>query len=303
VDGAYKKGGQVIKQRLIKSSALGGFSLSIIALLNTPAPGFWLGAEQAQGQVFQAQRRRLQERPIVRRNSPNPRRPLQSSPIHPPAIGPLATALASCDKEQQSKGPFVLPGAKGDITLDGCYRGRDHLNCTFDALTTEAKALLEGYGNVIEARYTDVKNVDGICGIKPDKLGLDRKNALDFSNRFKVFKTYYKERTSCTSKIAESLNKVTLRDIPQSPEILKSMTDAFLGEVKDVSDVQAEVAELAEKIDSASKAMTAINLVHHAMCPKDEGVPARQKDQHVGGADMGSDGDKTVAMEKRKQNQ
>lgn len=294
----------MINQRLLRALTLGSFSLSVIALLNTSAPGFWLGAEQPQGQVAQPQARRSPGQPAVKRSPPDSRRSAPSSSVSTPAVGPLARALASCDKERQSKGPFVLPGSNGDITLDGCYRGRDHLNCTFEALSSEAKALSEGYSGVIEARYTDVKNVDGICGIKQNKLDLDRKNATEFSSRFKIFSTSYKERTICINKIAESLNKVTLRDMPQAPEVLKSMINAFLGEAKDVSDVQAEVSDLAEKIDSAGKAMTAINLVHHTMCPKDEGVPVSQKDEHViGGAVMDSYADKTVAIEKRQQNQ
>ena len=47
-------------------------------------------------------------------------------------------ALASCDKEPQSS-DLILPRAKGDLKLDRCYRGRDHLVCSFNALLQEAK--------------------------------------------------------------------------------------------------------------------------------------------------------------------
>src|SRR5437763_1751965 len=51
---------------------------------------------------------------------------------------PLESALAACDKAAEGYEPTSLPGAKREIKLDQCYRGRDHLVCTFSAILAEA---------------------------------------------------------------------------------------------------------------------------------------------------------------------
>jgi hypothetical protein len=81
----------------------------------------------------------------------------------------------------------------------------------------------------VEAHYPDVNNIDGICSIKPNNLATDLQQAIDFNNRFKALKAEYSVRTSCASKIGQSLKDVTLRDMAQAPEILKSMIDSIEG--------------------------------------------------------------------------
>jgi hypothetical protein len=172
-----------------------------------------------------------------------------------------------------------LPGPKGEVKLDRCYRGRDHLVCSFNALLTEAKSLIDDYGKIVEARYPDVSNVDGVCGIKPDNLATDLQSATDFSNRFKALKAEYNVRTSCASKIGQSLKDVTLRDMAQAPEILKSMIDSMEGDVKGISVAQAKVVDLAEKIDASQKAIITIRMIHRTMCLKDQRAVSQGKDR------------------------
>src|SRR5207245_11354538 len=93
-------------------------------------------------------------------------------------------ALAYCDKESESSEALTLPGAKGEVKLDRCYRGRDHLVCSFNALLKEAKSLIDDYGKIVEAHYPEVSNVGGICGIKPDGLAAAQQNATAFTTPF-----------------------------------------------------------------------------------------------------------------------
>ncbi len=186
----------------------------------------------------------------------------------------MGTALASCDKGSESSESLILPGPKGEVKLDRCYRGRDHLVCSFNALLTEAKSLIEDYGKIVDARYPDVSNVDGVCSMKPDNLTTDLQQATDFANRFRALKAEYSVRTNCASKIGQSLKDVTLRDMAQAPDILKSMIDSIDGDVKGIAVAQAKVVELAEKIDSSQKAITTIRMIHRTMCLKDQRVVA-----------------------------
>ena len=178
-------------------------------------------------------------------------------------------ALASCDKEPQSS-DLILPGAKGDLKLDRCYRGRDHLVCSFNALLQEAKSLLEDYRKIVEARYPEVSNVGDICTIKPNSLTADMQSATDFANRFKILKAEYDARINCANKIGQSLKDVTLPDMVQAPGILKSMIDAIEGDVRTVSIEQAKVVELAERIDTSQKAMGTIRKIHRSICLQDQ---------------------------------
>ena len=232
---------------------------------------------------------RAQERPVAQRPAPALTRPpsqplsqdstLVALSVSEPTGGALGTALASCDKGSEGSEALILPGPKGEVKLDRCYRGRDHLVCSFNALLTEAKSLIEGYGKIVEARYPDVNNVDGVCSIKPDNLATDLQSAIDFTNRFKALKAEFNVRTNCASKIGQSLKDVTLRDMAQAPEILKSMIDSIEGDIKGISVAQAKVVELAEKIDSSQKAIATIRMIHRAMCLKDQRAVSQGKDR------------------------
>jgi len=199
-------------------------------------------------------------------------------PVREPT-GALGTALAACDKDSESSEPLTLPGARGEVKLDRCYRGRDHLVCSFNALLKEAKSLIESYGKIVEARYPEVSNVEGVCAIKPDNLAADLQNAVDFIARFKALKAEYDARTNCATKISQSLRDVTLPDMAQAPGILKSMIESIEGDAKGVSVVQVKVVEIADRIDSAQKAMVTIRKIHRTMCLKDQHALSQADDR------------------------
>ena len=249
---------RISKRGRVKSSALWAVPLIVAGLLCLPALG------------WAKERREPPPAPATGQPAAPPDPAPAAAPAREPTGGALGTALASCDKASESSEPLTLPGAKGEVKLDRCYRGRDHLVCSFNALLNEAKSLIEDYGKIVEARYPDVSNVDGICGIKPDNLATDLQNATDFTGRFKALKAEYDARINCASKIGQSLRDVTLPDMAQAPGILKSMIDSIEGDVKGVSVIQAKVVELAEKIDTSQKAMVTLRKIHRTMCLKDQ---------------------------------
>ena len=132
--------------------------------------------------------------------------------------GNLATELASCDKGNERSEPLKLQGSKGEIKLDRCYRGRDHLACSFHALLREAKALFEDYAKIIQADYPNLDNVAAVCSLQPNDLAENLKNATAFNGRFKILKTEYTLRASCASKFEQSLRDVTLPDMARGQE-------------------------------------------------------------------------------------
>jgi hypothetical protein len=186
--------------------------------------------------------------------------------------GSLATELASCDKGTERSEPLRLPGAKGEIKLDRCYRGRDHLVCSFHALLREAKALFNDYGKIVQADYPNLDNVAAVCSLQPDDLAANLKNASAFNARFKILKSEYALRAACASKFEQSLRDVMLPDMAHGQDILKSLVDSLQADIKDVIAVQKEVSDLANKIEASQKAMTTIRNIHPSICKRDQSV-------------------------------
>ena len=238
-------------------------------------PALW--SSVAWGQQSRIEFAQVQTEPRTQRPRANPivrPKPVQPSPpnLAPVALpvtdpnSPLGSALASCDRGPEASEPLSLPGANGEVKLDRCYRGRDPLVCSFNALRTEASFLLEDSRKIVEAKYPHVSNVYGVCSMKPDTLATDLQNASDFNTRFKALKAEYDARINCANRVGQSLRDVTLPDMAQAPAILKSMIDTIEGDMKSVSAIQAQVVELAENIDSSRKAMVTIQKIHRTMC-------------------------------------
>ena len=215
---------------------------------------------------------------------------LQPAPVQPaaPIVVPVAmpvtdansalgSELASCDKLSDGFEPIALPGARGDVKLDRCYRGRDHLVCSFSALLTEARSLLDNYKRITDVNYPDLGNLDAVCGIQSSTLATDMESASDFSARFKSLKVQYEARVSCAGSVQQSFRSVTLSDMAQAPDLLKSMIDTIEADMKGISDTQAQAAGLAEKIDAAQKAMATIRKVHRTMCAKNRIIGAENR--------------------------
>src|ERR1700730_2301969 len=106
-----------------KSSVRWVMLLAVVGSLHTPASGFWSGTGWA---------RERREAPII----PMTGQPASPDPtpgglrLHEPTGGALGTARASCDKGAEIPEALTLPGARGEVKLDRCYRGRDQLVCS-----------------------------------------------------------------------------------------------------------------------------------------------------------------------------
>jgi hypothetical protein len=210
-------------------------------------------------------------------NSPPPRQELQrpeptaTLPVNPitfPATDPssaLGQALASCEPKADAS-ELSLPAVRGEIKLDRCYRGRDHLVCQLNALTAEAKSLLENYRRIVDANYPEARDVNGICSINPNALDSDLQNATEFETRWKALKAEYEPRSACANRIHQSLTQVAFPDMTQGPSLVKSMADTLDGDLKGVSEVQSKLSELAEKVVYSHKAIATLQKIHRAMC-------------------------------------
>ncbi len=263
--------------------------LATVTLLYDPLPGFWSSA--AWGQQSPTQLNPIQAQAEPRRRAPAAQPPLvepsapNRTPIALPVANPasaLGNALVSCDKEAEGFEPVSLPGARGEIKLDRCYRGRDHLVCSFSALLSEAKLLLANYSKISDANYPELGSVDDLCKKTPDDLAADLQSATEFTDRFKALKAEYDARANCANRIQQLLRDITLPDMTQAPAILKSMIDTIEGDIKGVSAAQAQLVEFAGRMNTSQKAIITIQKVHRTMCVRNQSTKVDAQDRGNG---------------------
>jgi hypothetical protein len=259
--------------------------LTTLTLLCSPLPGFWSSDVWGQQSPTQLNTPAPAQAEPRRHVAPRPAPAAQPSllapstlnltPIALPVPNPettLGTALLSCNKEAEGYEPASLPGARGEIKLDQCFRGRDHLVCSFNALLSEAQSLLEDYPKIVEANYPAIGNVEDVCRRTPESLATDLERAIDFATRFHALKAEYDARYNCATRVEASFRDVTMPDMAQAPSLLKSMIESIEGDIKGVSAAQAQLSELAVKMNSSHKAILTIQKVHRAICVRNSSV-------------------------------
>jgi hypothetical protein len=227
----------------------------------------WQQQSQQQQQRHAQVRRAAAKINPPERTNPIPETPMAAPPS--PAIdkaSALGQAIAACNQDSAVEEAFTLPGLKGEITLDRCYKGRAHLICVLTALNTEAKSLTATYTKIVDAKYPDLTTVAGVCQINPQGLATDIAGSEDFAKRFKELQSQYAAATNCAGNVEQAFKNVTLNDMTQAPEVLNSMIASIDGDLAKVSKVHEQISDLSAKMELANKAMKSVTKIHRAMC-------------------------------------
>jgi hypothetical protein len=206
-----------------------------------------------------------------------------TTPAAPPSpaidkTSALGQALAACNQDIAAQETFTLPGLKGEVTLDRCYKGRAHLICVFTALSTEAKSLTSAYTNIVDANYPDINTVDAVCKLNAETLKSNIVGSNDFAKKFQELKSQYDAATNCAGNVQQAFKNVTLTDMAQAPEIIKSMVGSIDDDIAKASESHKQVSELAEKMELSKRAIKTITKIYHAMCV--QGRAAAQTSEH-----------------------
>jgi hypothetical protein len=183
----------------------------------------------------------------------------------------LGQPLALCNQDAAVQETFTLPGLKGEVTLDRCYKGRAHLICVFTALGKEAQSLTDTYTKIVDAKYPDLNSVDdGICKLNPETLASHSVGSEDFAKRFKELKSQYEVAINCAGNVEQAFKDATLTEMTQPPEIIKSMAASVDSDIAKTSEVHKQVSDLAEKMELSKKAMKTVTKIHHALCTNEK---------------------------------
>ena len=185
---------------------------------------------------------------------------------------PLAQALQDCNVKPS---PSVkLPGAKGAIELNQCYRGREHLSCMLAALLAEANSIKQDYADIVSADYPNLKTLDLICQITPDRLAEHSKALQTFGERWALLRKEYAARLECTNSVEDSLRSMSLADMSYGADLIKSMVESFRDELTQVSMAQKDVLNISDKMNAADKAIEDIIQIRSGVCGDvSKGVP------------------------------
>ncbi len=177
---------------------------------------------------------------------------------------PLAQALQECNAKPSV--PIKLPGAKGAIELNRCYRGRDHLSCMVGALLTEANSIKQDYADIISADYPNLKTLDSICQLSPERLAEHSKALQTFRERWTLLRKEYAARLECTNSVEDSLRNLSLADMSYGADLVKSMVESLRNELTQVSLAQKDVLTLDDKMNAAQKAIEDIVEIRGGVC-------------------------------------
>ena len=128
--------------------------------------------------------------------------------------------------------------------------------------------MTDEFTRIVDQRYPEVTNLEEICKIDFEALVNDSAGSTEFAKRFASARSEYEARTGCANKVKQSIQDVTLPDLVQAPEVIKSLIEAVDREINRVSVVQEQVSGLAAKIDSSYKSIAVLQKIHRAMCLK-----------------------------------
>jgi len=177
---------------------------------------------------------------------------------------PLAQSLQECNAKPSV--PIKLSGAKGAIELNRCYRGRDHLSCMVAALLAEANSIKQDYADIVAADYPDLKTLDSICQISPEKLAEHAKALQTFRDRWTLLRREYAARLDCTNTVEDALRNLSLADMSYGADLVKSMVESLRNELTQVAVAQKDVLTLDDKLNAAQKAIENIQQIRGGVC-------------------------------------
>jgi hypothetical protein len=197
-----------------------------------------------------------------------PKRPRQAPVSRPTAAtaGEAATPTASCD-QQFPRTDLVLPGPRGPIKLDSCYRGREHFVCSVNAIIAESQRLRSEYEKIVQMNYPSFKTIDPVCRLSSESVATDIHLVNDFFPRFRAVKSAFDRQANCAVTIGRTIKELNLASLTNGADIVRSMGEAIDGDMKHVPDERQNSADLAETIEAARKSLEAIEKLHAAMCP------------------------------------
>jgi hypothetical protein len=195
-----------------------------------------------------------------------PQRTRQIPVVRPTTATPESgSPTASCDQQFQ-RTDLVLPGPKGPVKLDSCYRGREHFICSVNAIIAESQKLRSEYDKIVQMNYPSFKTIDPVCKLSSESVATDIKLVADFFPRYRAVKSAFDRQANCAVNMGRTIKELNLTTMANGADIVRSMMEAIDGDMKHVPDERQNSSDLSETLESARKSLDAIEKLHAAMC-------------------------------------
>jgi hypothetical protein len=209
-----------------------------------------------------------QTRQVQQVQAQQPQRTRQIPTVRPTTATPVeaGTPTASCDQQFQ-RTDLVLPGPKGPVKLDSCYRGREHFICSVNAIIAESQKLRSEYDKIVQMNYPSFKTIDPVCKLSSESVATDIKLVADFFPRYRAVKSAFDRQANCAVNMGRTIKELNLTTMANGADIVRSMMEAIDGDMKHVPDERQNSSDLSETMESARKSLDAIEKLHAAMCP------------------------------------
>ena len=139
------------------------------------------------------------------------------------------------------------------------------MSCVVAALLAEANSIKQDYADIVSVDYPNLKTLDSICQITPDRLAEHSKALQTFRDRWALLRKEYAARLDCTNSVEDSLRNLSL-DMSYGADLVKSMIESLRNELTEVSQAQKDVLNLDEPMSAAQKAVEKISEIRSSVC-------------------------------------
>jgi hypothetical protein len=134
------------------------------------------------------------------------------------------------------------------------------------ALLAEANSIKQDYADIIAADYPNLKTLESICQLSPERLVEHAKALQAFRDRWALLRKEYAARLDCTNTVEDSLRNLSLADMSYGADLVKSMVESLRNELTQVSLAQKDVLNLDDKMNAAQKAIENIQQIRGGVC-------------------------------------
>jgi hypothetical protein len=115
--------------------------------------------------------------------------------------------------------------------------------------------------------YPSFKTIDPVCRLSSESVATDIQLVADFFPRFRAVKSAFDRQANCAVSMGRTIKELNLTTMTNGADIVRSMMEAIDGDMKQIPDERQHSSDLSETIESARKALDAIEKLHAAMCP------------------------------------
>ena len=97
--------------------------------------------------------------------------------------------------------------------------------------TSGGKLHQQDYADIVSTDYPNLKTLDSLCQITPDRLAEHSKALQTFRDRWALLRKEYAALLDCTNSVEDTLRNLSLADMSYGADLVKSMVGSLRNEL------------------------------------------------------------------------